>query len=30
MLARDDDGRYRLRISGEKLPILYTLIAARP
>jgi SAM-dependent methyltransferase len=29
MLARDDDGRYRLRISGEKLPILYTLIATR-
>jgi SAM-dependent methyltransferase len=29
MLARDDDGRYRLRISGEKLPILYTLIAMR-
>jgi SAM-dependent methyltransferase len=30
LLARDDDGRYRLRISGERLPILYTLIAARP
>jgi SAM-dependent methyltransferase len=29
LLAREDDGRYRLRISGEKLPILYTLIATR-
>jgi hypothetical protein len=30
MLAREDDGRYRLRLTGERLPILYTLIAARP
>jgi SAM-dependent methyltransferase len=30
LLAADDDGRYRLRVSGERLPILYTLIAARP
>jgi hypothetical protein len=30
MLAPEYDGRYRLRVSGERLPILYTLIAARP
>jgi SAM-dependent methyltransferase len=30
LLAREDDGRYRLRIGGERLPVLYTLIAARP
>jgi SAM-dependent methyltransferase len=30
LLAPGADGRYRLRITGERLPILYTLIAARP
>jgi len=30
LLAREDDGRYRLRIGGERLPVLYTLIASRP
>lgn len=30
VLAREADGRYRLRLDGEPLPVLYTLIAARP
>ena len=30
VLAREDDGRYRLRVDGELLPFLFTLIAARP
>jgi SAM-dependent methyltransferase len=30
LLAQEEDGRYRLRISGEALPVLYTLIARRP
>ena len=30
VLARDDDGRYRLRLGGGVLPVLYTLIASRP
>jgi SAM-dependent methyltransferase len=30
LLAREADGRCRLRIGGERLPVLYTLIAARP
>jgi SAM-dependent methyltransferase len=30
LLPREDDGRYRLRITGERLPVLYTLIASRP
>jgi SAM-dependent methyltransferase len=30
MLAPDADGRYRLRVSGELLPILFTLLAHRP
>jgi SAM-dependent methyltransferase len=29
LLTREEDGRYRLRISGERLPILYTLIATK-
>jgi SAM-dependent methyltransferase len=29
LLAPEDDGRHRLRITGERLPILYTLIATR-
>jgi SAM-dependent methyltransferase len=29
-LARDPDGRFRLRISGELLPLQYTLLASRP
>jgi hypothetical protein len=29
LLAPETDGRCRLRVSGERLPILYTLIAAR-
>jgi len=30
MLPRDADGRYRLRVSGELLPFLFTLRASRP
>jgi SAM-dependent methyltransferase len=30
VLARDDDGRYRLRVDGELMPFLFTLIAAKP
>jgi hypothetical protein len=30
LLTRGDDGRYRLEVSGERLPILFTLIATRP
>jgi SAM-dependent methyltransferase len=30
VLAREDDGRYRLRVDGELLPVLFTVIAAKP
>jgi hypothetical protein len=30
LLPRDADGRYRLRVSGELLPVLFTLLASRP
>jgi SAM-dependent methyltransferase len=30
LLARDDDGRYRLRVGGEVLPVLFGLVAAKP
>jgi SAM-dependent methyltransferase len=30
ILAREDDGRYRLRLDGELLPFLFTLVAAKP
>jgi SAM-dependent methyltransferase len=30
LLARGDDGRYRLTVGGELLPLLFTLIAHRP
>ncbi len=30
MLPRDDDGRYRLRFGAEQLPLLFTLVAAKP
>jgi SAM-dependent methyltransferase len=30
MLPPDEDGRYRLRIDGERLPILFALVAAKP
>ena len=30
VLTREADGRYRLRISGEPLPVLFTLLASRP
>jgi SAM-dependent methyltransferase len=30
MLAQGEDGRYRLEVSGERLPVLFTLIATRP
>jgi hypothetical protein len=30
VLARDDDGRYRLRVDGELVPFLFTLVAAKP
>ena len=30
ILSPDDDGRYRLPLGGEDLPVLFTLIAAKP
>jgi SAM-dependent methyltransferase len=30
LLTRGADGRYRLDVSGERLPVLFTLIATRP
>jgi SAM-dependent methyltransferase len=30
LLPREDDGVYRLRADGELLPVLYTLVAAKP
>jgi hypothetical protein len=30
MLTPGADGRYRLEVSGERLPILFTLVAAQP
>jgi SAM-dependent methyltransferase len=30
VLAREDEGRYRLRIDGELLPVLFALVAAKP
>jgi SAM-dependent methyltransferase len=30
LLTRGEDGRYRLKVSGERLPVLFALIAARP
>ena len=30
VLARDDDGLFRLRAGGELLPVLFTLVAAKP
>jgi SAM-dependent methyltransferase len=30
LLRRGEDGRYRLEVSGERLPVLFTLIATRP
>jgi SAM-dependent methyltransferase len=30
LLTRGDDGRHRLEVSGERLPVLFTLIATRP
>ena len=30
VLERGDDGRYRLRVTGERLPVLFTLVAAKP
>jgi SAM-dependent methyltransferase len=30
VLAREEDGRYRLRLDGEPLPLAFTLIARRP
>jgi SAM-dependent methyltransferase len=30
LLKRGEDGRYRLEVSGERLPVLFTLIATRP
>ena len=30
MLAREDDGRYRLRVGRELLPVLFALVAAKP
>jgi SAM-dependent methyltransferase len=30
LLPREDDGRFRLRLGGEALPVAFTLIARRP
>jgi hypothetical protein len=30
LLTREDDGRYRLRVDGERLPVLFALVAAKP
>jgi len=30
ILPREDDGRHRLRIGGEQLPLLFALVAAKP
>jgi SAM-dependent methyltransferase len=30
ILAREEDGRYRLRMDGERLPVTFTLVAAKP
>ena len=30
VLAREADGRFRLRIGGEPLPVLFTLLASKP
>jgi SAM-dependent methyltransferase len=30
VLGQDADGRYRLRIGGEPLPVLFTLLASKP
>jgi SAM-dependent methyltransferase len=30
LVAREDDGRYRLRVDGELLPVLFALVAAKP
>jgi hypothetical protein len=30
VLPADADARYRLRVSGELLPVLFTLLASRP
>jgi SAM-dependent methyltransferase len=30
MLTQGEDGHYRLEVSGERLPLLFTLIATRP
>jgi len=29
-LVREEDGRYRLRVAGAALPVLYGLVARRP
>ena len=30
LLTQGEDGRYRLEVTGEPLPVLFTLIATRP
>lgn len=30
VLTRDEDGLYRLRLGGTPVPVLYTLVAAKP
>jgi hypothetical protein len=30
MLPREEDGRHRLRVDGELLPVLFALVAAKP
>jgi SAM-dependent methyltransferase len=30
LLTADEDGRYELRVDGERLPVLFSLVAAKP
>jgi hypothetical protein len=30
LLEPEEDGRYRVRVDGELLPMLFTLVAAKP
>jgi hypothetical protein len=30
VLTAGDDGRYELRVDGERLPLLFTLVASKP
>jgi SAM-dependent methyltransferase len=30
LLKREEDGRYRLRLNGERMPVMFALVAAKP